>query len=1189
MHGRPTWRYALAILLPLVALALALRFGGARDGAATGRIVRLGTDVVEGPAKGAAESSQVEDVAEQAEAAASEAREPETPATTPRHAADCPDVRTVEETVSATADEYAALRSGVDYEPETLVVSVSSGTTPEALETALEASGIAGMQDVSVTMVTDDVATVSLSEGASVPDCIAELEVSGLVAAAEPNYYLTLSDDVDEPTGESDGLVPADEADATVAADQLVDELAVDGNVADEQPSDQSEPSAEPSDAAIDQSPSDEAQSVGDASEQDALLQTLALSDLINDALALSNDSHVWHLLSVNADKAWEAGARGDRDASGNGPVGIAVMDAGFDLAHEDLADSFVGAYNAVDAGQAGTADNMHADNSHGNHAAGILGAVANNEVGVAGVSYNASVVPVCVSKDGRLVEYADLVRAYAYVIDNADAYNIRVINLSVGAACKSLDGGTGDYEPNGALSDKRKESSRILLGYVDRAYEQGIVSVMASGNRLESTDSSGRTVVTEVPYEAFPSDYGTAVSVIALRNTNAADPKAVTRATYSNYNRVDESGSAFERDKNISAPGSAIYSTNGSGGYDSMSGTSMAAPVVAGTLGLVFSANQGLESADVALTQRDASAADHAKSILYATARDLGDAGWDPYYGYGEVDAAAAVAAATTGVLQGPAYLKTGETATYHVSSELDGWSLSSADAEVLTVGASGAAEAISAGTADVVASASDSVGKTHTALLTVNVFGPMSGASELPVDCTTQLAIAGPAGFSWTWATSNPDVATVAGGLVTGKTPGTATITATLDVDEHVSFSWDVTVTDGAAARTVEVPAGTTFTYDGKAHQGVPEGAHYVVSCAEGQVSEATDAGTYEVTVTPEEGYAWPDGTNDARKVSWKIKPALLTAVYAGGRTAEGAKPKASEAKVTVEGFVAGESAETAAGYVAPTLDFGDAYAAEGSYDVAPSGGSADNYRFAYVAGRLVVTPKAAARVTLSYTYNASEQTVEGVGCTFVASDPGQTIRATDAGSYVATATLNDGYTWEDGATERTRTVTWTIRPASLEHADVYFLEQCRYTGKACRPRVLVVVDGVELEEGVDYTLRYENNVNVGTALVYVDGRGNYTDTATAVFEIMASSNKDTETTDVADAADAGSAMTPRHVVEVDGRTPVKGVDRMLSHDSNAGRPTTPATGDPAQGIGALVLLALLLLLGGALRRRL
>ena len=268
------------------------------------------------------------------------------------------------------------------------------------------------------------------------------------------------------------------------------------------------------------------------------------------------------------------------------------------------------------------------------------------------------------------------------------------------------------------------------------------ICPVTATGSQAADLASLlgkvGRTVVTEVPYEAFPSDYGTAVSVIALRNTNAADPKAVTRATYSNYNRVDESGSAFERDKNISAPGSAIYSTNGSGGYDSMSGTSMAAPVVAGTLGLVFSANQGLESADVALTQRDASAADHAKSILYATARDLGDAGWDPYYGYGEVDAAAAVAAATTGVLQGPAYLKTGETATYHVSSKLDGWSLSSADAEVLTVGASGAAEAISAGTADVVASASDSVGKTHTALLTVNVFGPMSGASELPVDCT-------------------------------------------------------------------------------------------------------------------------------------------------------------------------------------------------------------------------------------------------------------------------------------------------------------------------------------------------------------------------------------------------------------------------------------------------------------------
>lgn len=83
-----------------------------------------------------------------------------------------------------------------------------------------------------------------------------------------------------------------------------------------------------------------------------------------------------------------------------------------------------------------------------------------------------------------------------------------------------------------------------------------------------------------------------------------------------------------------LSAPGSGIYTTTSAPGYASWNGTSFSSPVAAGTAALVMSARPDLSSAQV-------------ESILFKTAVDLGAAGRDPIFGYGRVNAAAAVAAA--------------------------------------------------------------------------------------------------------------------------------------------------------------------------------------------------------------------------------------------------------------------------------------------------------------------------------------------------------------------------------------------------------------------------------------------------------------------------------------------------------------------------------------------------------------
>lgn len=108
-------------------------------------------------------------------------------------------------------------------------------------------------------------------------------------------------------------------------------------------------------------------------------------------------------------------------------------------------------------------------------------------------------------------------------------------------------------------------------------------------------------------------------IAVAATTSTNV-------RASFSSYgNYVD-----------LAAPGSTVYSTLRTGGYGNVSGTSFSSPIAGAVGALVMSVNPALNSNDI-------------EDILKITATDLGTVGWDQYYGYGKVNAAAAVALAKT------------------------------------------------------------------------------------------------------------------------------------------------------------------------------------------------------------------------------------------------------------------------------------------------------------------------------------------------------------------------------------------------------------------------------------------------------------------------------------------------------------------------------------------------------------
>lgn len=126
-----------------------------------------------------------------------------------------------------------------------------------------------------------------------------------------------------------------------------------------------------------------------------------------------------------------------------------------------------------------------------------------------------------------------------------------------------------------------------------------------------------------------------TAAGNSGTQNTSAAsDTNIVVSATDSNDVRT--SWSNYGNFVDVAAPGVGIWTTTKGGGYAAASGTSVASPVAAGVVALMMAANPSLGSSQV-------------QSLLFSTAHDLGTVGWDMYYGYGRVDAAAAVQAAKT------------------------------------------------------------------------------------------------------------------------------------------------------------------------------------------------------------------------------------------------------------------------------------------------------------------------------------------------------------------------------------------------------------------------------------------------------------------------------------------------------------------------------------------------------------
>ena len=315
--------------------------------------------------------------------------------------------------------------------------------------------------------------------------------------------------------------------------------------------------------------------------------------DNISNRLPIWNPLHdyQWNLKTISMQAVW------DLDLP---EVKVAVIDSGIDYTHPELGNCTL---EMVNTGQCpkvlpgidliNNDNDPMDDNNHGTHVSGIIAALTNNNLGIAGMSQNARIIPIKVfDPQGR--SYEDDILA---AINEAVLRGAKVINASWG--------GPG--------------TSPILEAAFRSAYEQGVTIVTAAGNNTFDTSTF------------YPASFTCKTPADPKRDctitVGATDTREV-RASYSNWGA----------DLDVSAPGgldnevlslksaSGLADNNASYGYLRAAGTSMAAPHVSALAAIVLGAHPEFTPQQVY------------NSIVNAT-RDLGDPGFDALYGAGIIN----------------------------------------------------------------------------------------------------------------------------------------------------------------------------------------------------------------------------------------------------------------------------------------------------------------------------------------------------------------------------------------------------------------------------------------------------------------------------------------------------------------------------------------------------------------------
>lgn len=281
-----------------------------------------------------------------------------------------------------------------------------------------------------------------------------------------------------------------------------------------------------------------------------------------------------WNLKLLNLETVWQ-------NWSGSKDTIVAVIDTGILPGHPDLAGNIIPGYDFIDDDNDPTDTNK--EFSHGTHVAGIIGAMTNNQQGIAGINWQVSIMPIRVIGKEGTGDYSALIAGIYWAVDNG----ANVINLSLAGSMDTI----------------------ALREAIQYAVQHQVTVVAAAGN-------NGSSPI------LYPARYPEVISVGAVGPTRE-------RAYYSNYgpelDLVAPGGdSSILTEKYNTILSTAGYMDNNTAVYQYTwaQGTSMAAPHVSASVALLYSAG----ITDPVEIQR----------LLRETADDLGSPGPDSFYGAG-------------------------------------------------------------------------------------------------------------------------------------------------------------------------------------------------------------------------------------------------------------------------------------------------------------------------------------------------------------------------------------------------------------------------------------------------------------------------------------------------------------------------------------------------------------------------